>query len=266
MDQEEQNRPGYFAVIPADVRYDPKIPPNAKLLYGEISALIGKDGFCYASNTYFSELYGLTAKSISRLIGSLEKEKYISTILDHDKFGKVERRRIYLKVSLPDIQPVDNFGDTPPQNCPGGIPKKEEETNTRKTNIKRSSAKRPKECLSDEQLQEMSVDWIRKHGEAWSPKIKNALYQAMCNFYAPRETQRQTPGRTRASFTAMTNRLLRYTLMDSAAGEEKVSDPEQMIEMLERATNSKWLTVFKSDSPRSQAQAQEPEKEQVQWL
>ena len=40
-------RPGYYAIIPADVRYDDGIPPNAKLLYGEISALIGKDGFCF---------------------------------------------------------------------------------------------------------------------------------------------------------------------------------------------------------------------------
>ena len=36
-------RPGYYAIIPADVRYDDGIPPNAKLLYGEISALIGDD-------------------------------------------------------------------------------------------------------------------------------------------------------------------------------------------------------------------------------
>ncbi len=261
--EEEQIRPGYYAVIPADVRYDPKIPPNAKLLYGEISALISKEGFCYASNTYFAQIYGLTPKSISRLVGSLEKEGYISTMLDHDKSGKIERRRIYLKVSLPDIQPVDNFGDTPPQNCPGGIPKKEEETNTSNTNIKHAPAKHLKECLTDEQLQELSIEWISKHGAAWSSQVKNSLYAAFLGFYAPRETKRQSPGRTKASFTAMTNRLLRYTQVSGPDG-EKVPNPVQMIEMLEQSTISGWKSVY---PPKDRPTAQEtPREDKQEWL
>ena len=53
----EERKPGYYAIIPSDVRYDDSIPPNAKLLYGEISALIGAEGYCFASNDYFAELY-----------------------------------------------------------------------------------------------------------------------------------------------------------------------------------------------------------------
>ena len=69
----EETRPGYYAVIPADVRYDDSIPANAKLLYGEISALIGADGYCFATNQYFSKLYGMAEETIARLITKLEK-------------------------------------------------------------------------------------------------------------------------------------------------------------------------------------------------
>lgn len=40
-------QPNYYAIIPACVRYA-KIKANAKLLYGEITALANKTGECYA--------------------------------------------------------------------------------------------------------------------------------------------------------------------------------------------------------------------------
>lgn len=39
-----EEKPGYYAIIPADVRYNEQLPPNAKLLYGEITALTTQQG------------------------------------------------------------------------------------------------------------------------------------------------------------------------------------------------------------------------------
>lgn len=73
--------PSFYAIIPATVRYDNRLRPNAKLLYGEITALAQKEGFCWAGNDYFSELYGVDAKTISRWVSQLEKFGYISVEL-----------------------------------------------------------------------------------------------------------------------------------------------------------------------------------------
>ncbi|HEY5918591.1 MAG TPA: helix-turn-helix domain-containing protein [Chryseolinea sp.] len=64
-------QPSYYAVIPADVRYS-DIPHGAKLLYGEITALCHKEGYCWATNEYFAGLYGISERQITRWITSLE--------------------------------------------------------------------------------------------------------------------------------------------------------------------------------------------------
>ena len=69
--------PGYYAVIPANVRYDKKLPANAKLLYGEITALCNKEGYCWATNEYFAELYATSEKTVSRWIKILKDRKFI---------------------------------------------------------------------------------------------------------------------------------------------------------------------------------------------
>lgn len=72
------DQPSYYAIIPADVRYDKKLRPNAKLLYGEITALCSQEGYCWADNSYFANLYQVDNKTISRWISSLESCGYLS--------------------------------------------------------------------------------------------------------------------------------------------------------------------------------------------
>ena len=255
-EQEPVSRPAYYAVIPADVRYDDQLPANAKLLYGEISALIGADGFCFAGNQYFADIYRCTPESIARLITKLEKAGYIHRELDRDKSGQIVRRKIYLRVSAPDTQPLNNIVTTSQQNCGEGIDKNVKDTNTsitntEKENKKKKSRKLPQ--LTEEEIRTRLTQWIVSiAGDDWTADTKNGLYLALVGFYEPRGTKAE-PGRTQAALTALTNRLMRY-----AKG-----DPAVMVDMLERATSAGWRSVYPIGGDRQTPP--EPRKDEV-WL
>lgn len=87
-DQQELERPNYYAVIPAEVRYS-SISGNAKLLYGEITALTNKNGFCHASNDYFMRLYGAGRRTVVRWLQELEKQGFINVQAKQSKYRKI---------------------------------------------------------------------------------------------------------------------------------------------------------------------------------
>lgn len=70
-------KPNYYAIIPANVRYDKDISPNAKLLFGEITSLCNQKGYCWATNEYFSTLYGVSDRTIQNLLKQLLNKNYI---------------------------------------------------------------------------------------------------------------------------------------------------------------------------------------------
>ena len=76
-------KPSYFAVIPASVRYDKRLKPIERLLFGEITCLTNKDGYCFASSSYFAELYDTKRETISRYISNLAKYGYIKIEIDN---------------------------------------------------------------------------------------------------------------------------------------------------------------------------------------
>lgn len=93
----EDERPSYYANIPAEVRYDKDLSPNAKLLYGEITALCNAKGYCWAGNKYFADLYDVSIKSISRWISQLVEKGYLTTELKYKANSKeVDSRRLSL--------------------------------------------------------------------------------------------------------------------------------------------------------------------------
>lgn len=97
----------YYAIIPANIRYDTRLKANAKLLYGEITALCNEKGFCWASNDYFSDLYGVNKETISRWISELIKYEYITREIVY-KEGSSQILNRYLRINQYPIDEKDN--------------------------------------------------------------------------------------------------------------------------------------------------------------
>ena len=103
------SKKSYYAVIPANIRYDESLPPNAKLLYGEITALCNSEGYCWASNKYFAELYGVSVVSISKWINALASRGYISSQIIY-KEGTKEIINRYITILY---EPIKEKFNTP---------------------------------------------------------------------------------------------------------------------------------------------------------
>lgn len=90
----EDEKPSYYSIITADVRYDERLKPNEKLLYSEITALSNKYGYCTATNSYFSKLYRADKSTVSRWVSHLEKCGYVQ--VEQTRNGKrIVQRKIY---------------------------------------------------------------------------------------------------------------------------------------------------------------------------
>lgn len=108
-----KEKPAYWAVLPASVRYDADLPPNAKLLYAEISALCDQNGYCFAHNAYFAKNFEWNDKSVTRHLKTLSEHGYISVEVVRDPTTKeVLERRIYAG-----INPAGKLSPPSPQNC-----------------------------------------------------------------------------------------------------------------------------------------------------
>lgn len=99
-------KPNYYAQIPANVRYNENLNSSQKLFYGEITALTFKTGECWASNNYFARLYKVSPSVITNWVKALERENLI--VVDYEKNGKEITKRIIRIVGIQNIEYVFN--------------------------------------------------------------------------------------------------------------------------------------------------------------
>lgn len=91
----DENKIGYYAIIPSTILFNKKIKANEKLLYAVITVLSNKEGYCFASNKYLARLFNAQPHTISKWVSHLRELGFIYLdIIKNDK-GEIIQRRIY---------------------------------------------------------------------------------------------------------------------------------------------------------------------------
>lgn len=151
-------KPNYYSIIPAHVRYDDRLRANEKLMYGEITSLSNEKGHCWASNKYFAELYKVNRKTVSTWIGNLVKYGHVNSHITY-KTGTNEVDKRYLSINN---SPIHKNEDTPiHENVHTPIHKKAED-NITSINITSINNKRDTSATEKGQMSGQKKDKSRK--------------------------------------------------------------------------------------------------------
>lgn len=111
-------RPSYYSIITANVRYDNRLTDSEKLLFAEITSLSNKFGYCSATNRYFAELYEVTKVTISRRISKLKEYGYVKVEIVREG-NEIKQRKLYpITIPLAPINTNDNTGNNNNDNTP----------------------------------------------------------------------------------------------------------------------------------------------------
>lgn len=204
----------YFAVIPGPVLDDRCLSESAKLLYGRITSLADREGYCWATNEYLSQLTGYGVRTITRLVALLAQRGHVEVeVVPAAKKGGRERR-IYIGRQAARGLAKNGHGS---QNCLDGLAKNGQTLLNSMINKKDNNPLYPpKDVLN-------AIDsYIGDDPE----------YRAAFDGFLVNRKALKKPVLTARAINAIINRLRR------------VCQRETEIAMLDKATENNWLTVY----------------------
>lgn len=175
-----QEMKSYYAIIPANVRYDKRLKASEKLLYGEITALSNETGYCWATNDYFANLYTVDKATVSRWVANLAKYGYIDCENITNNDGGIAYRSIRIVVAGIDekinrVLTKKSIGID--EKVKGGIDEKVKQNNTYNNNTLEYKEKeillKEKESPKSEQKPTASdmIFWFDKLYEIYPRKV-----------------------------------------------------------------------------------------------
>jgi len=90
------NSTAYSVTIPATVNSNPRLSLRQKHLYGRIFALANREGYCFATNQFFADEFGLKSPDrISNDLTKLRREGCVKIEIFRNERKEVTKREIY---------------------------------------------------------------------------------------------------------------------------------------------------------------------------
>ncbi len=162
----------YYAIIPANVRYDEDITPNAKLLYGEITALCNERGYCWATNEYFASLYHVSKISVSNWIKQLIGKGYLHSEIIY-KEGTKQILNRYLRILYEPIK--ENFNTPIKENFKDNNTVLNTTVNNKKKKKETGLDKIIADYTNNSELQDSIREFIKMRKSIKKPMTNRAL-------------------------------------------------------------------------------------------
>lgn len=188
----DKEQPNYYAIIPAEVRYNENLAPNEKLLYGEITALCNKTGQCFATNNYFAELYNVEIETISRWIKHLINNGFITSYVDKEN-GNARYIQLnqYLLTNL--SIPIDKKINSPIDKKINNNNTSNNNTNNNTSNIKENKKESQQDIINSynfsQNINEIISDWLtykKEKGQTYKSigltKMLNSIVKGIKEF------------------------------------------------------------------------------------
>ena len=225
---EQEKDVSFYAIIPANVRYDKDLPANAKLHYGEITALCNKKGYCWSSNEYFANLYGVSKVSISNWVNLLVRKGYITSEIEY-KDGTKEFYKRYLKIVYEPIK--ENFNTPIKENFNTPIKENFKENNTVFNNTIMNNTSDNKETINSKEKKLTEAQEIQKIIDD-NFKYNNELYETYNEFNKMRNKSKK------ASNTLYANKQIINKL------NKMTNDDNEKIEIINQSIINGWIGIF----------------------
>ena len=219
----------FWSVIPATVLDDMSIPANAKILYGVLSSLMRREGYCWPSNAQLAEAMHCSEDIISRWVSLLAKAGHIKVQVIPNRQTGGNLRRIF--PSLPEPVLMDGGGMSAKQPTgmsaknPGDVGQNSEilyKDGYKKENKKKKKKEKPQ---SADAVASALLDRCDTYGAD--------VRAAMSNFLGMRK-ELDKPLVSERSATMLWNKLIKLSS----------GDPQHMLALFERAVENQWLSLY----------------------
>ena len=242
----------FWSVIPATVLDDMQLPANAKILYGVLSSLMRREGYCWPSNAQLAAAMHCSEDVIRRWLAALSEGGHVQVrVVPNRKTGGSIR---YISPVL--IQPTivdddEGYRDEQPgtyRDKNPGVPGQTSRSIYKDGYKKDNKKKKEKESAPSGDV-------------AASLLAKCALYgpsvtEAMGRFLKMR-VEIKKPVKSRQAATLLWNKLVDLSTGDSA----------HMVALLNTATERQWLSLYQlKEDELPQAQRREVDTGGVRFL